>query len=395
MWGMNLSVGIVGLPNVGKSTLFNALVRRAQAFVASYPFATIEPNLGVVPVPDERLDVLAEVVAKARVFSALNVGGKEVPLRVELPPKVPATVEFVDIAGLVAGAHKGEGLGNKFLANIREVDLIAHVVRDFEGSGVVTTGSEPAGDYETVTAELILKDLESLQNQKSNVPPKGRAGNARLKIVLDKLEAGFNEGRRARDFLDVEEAVEVADLFLLTMKPEMVVVNVGENELENSAYDDKKVGYAQLFGVKPEDIVVVSAKIESEIATLSDDEAKMFMDDLGVAESGLNRLIKTAYARLGLISFLTAPSSAKASEGQGGVYEVRAWTIRKGTTAVTASGVIHTDFMDKFIKAEIVPFADFVEVGGWKKCRELGKVRLEGRDYIMQDGDVVDFKIGG
>lgn len=381
---MSLKVGIVGLANVGKSTLFNALLKRAQAMVANYPFATIEPNVGIVPVPDERLDALAEVIAKSRVFSAEGAGRKEIPMRVELPPKVQASVEFVDIAGLVAGASKGEGLGNKFLANIREVDLIAHVVRDFSDGNIVRTGADPKSDYYTVTAELIFKDMESLEKQKIGISKDRSKEGAAKMAVIAKLEEGFNSGKRAYEILNAEEAEMLRDLFLLTMKPEIVVVNVAESELGQEIMSKKQEIISQMLGIRAENIVIVSAKIESEIATLSDDDAALFMADLGVSESGLSRLIKTAYTRLGLISFLTA-----------GEIEVRAWTIKAGSNAVEASGAIHTDFMNKFIKAEVVSFADFVEFGGWKKCRELGKVRLEGRDYIMQDGDIVDFKIGG
>ncbi len=332
---------------------------------ANYPFATIEPNVGVVPVPDGRLDSLADVVEKNDKVR---------------PPVVPATVEFVDIAGIVAGAHKGEGLGNKFLSHIREVDLIAHMVRDFEDGDVVRTGEGLESDYETITSELILKDLETIQAQKFKSPNAQRQ-NPKLAAVLEKLEVGFNEAKRAIEILSDEELEEVKELFLLTNKAQIVVVNVGEGELKVEGEKVKSV--AERLKLDPEDIVVVSAKIESELAVLDDDDAKMFMDDLGVKESGLERAIKVAYGKLGLISFLTA-----------GVKEVRAWTLPAGWPAVRASGVIHTDFENKFIKAEVVAFEDFVANGGWRECRELGKVRLEGRDYVMRDGDVVDFKIG-
>lgn len=363
---MNLSVGIVGLPNVGKSTLFNALLKRQQALAANYPFATIEPNVGVVPVPDSRLEGLAKVIEQSEGT---------------LPPLVPATVEFLDIAGIVEGAHKGEGLGNKFLSHIREVELIAHVVRDFADSDVVLTGKSFEEDYQTIISELIFKDLETVEKAQQAFKKDRTPTGQEKSRVLDKLTLGFNEGKRAAEVLREDELELIEDLFLLSSKPQIVVVNVDESRISEA--ESIAVSSAEKLGIKRDDLVVVSAKIESEIASLSDDDATMFMEDLGISESGLERLIKTAYHRLGLISFLTA-----------GEKEVRAWTINKGNTAVEASGVIHTDFMQKFIKAEIVAFDDFVAVGGWKKARELGKVRLEGRDYIMQDGDVVEFKIG-
>jgi len=322
---MNLSVGIVGLPNVGKSTLFNALLKKQQALAANYPFATIEPNVGIVPVPDYRLKRLAQIVAES------DSRGLE-------PPIVPATVEFVDIAGLVKGASEGAGLGNKFLSHIREVKIIAHVVRAFEdpsaASGqvpIIREGSvDPKSDYETVRTELGLADLET-------------------------------KGEK------------------LTEKPELVVLNVSENDY--TAENIKK--FVGSYIDISDNIVVISAKIESELAGLSEEEQKEYLKDLGLEHSGLERLIQKAYQELGLISFLTA-----------GEKEVRAWTIKQGSNAVEAAGEIHTDFMKKFIKAEVISYEDFVAAGGWKKARELGKARLEGRDYIMQNGDVVEFKIG-
>lgn len=394
---MSLSVGIVGLANVGKSTLFNALLKRQQAMAANYPFATIEPNVGIVPVPDERLHRLALVVAgqemgheqkePGRVVMSAGVeqgGVRMVEFEEEdlkLPPEVSATVEFHDIAGLVAGAHKGEGLGNKFLAHIREVDLMAHVVRDFEDGNVVRVGSEMLSDYQTTKTELILKDLESVE-RKLEAKSEMRV-NPKLRSVIEKLMEGFNEGRAAREILSGEDWEVTDELFLLTAKPEIVVVNVAEGHLAEASKDSTRVGYAQKLGVAFEDVVVVSAKIESEIATLADEDAELFMRDLGVGESGLTRLIGSAYGRLGLISFLTA-----------GEKEVRAWTIRSGMSAVEAAGVIHTDFMKAFIKAEVIGYGDYVEFGGRKRCRELGKARLEGREYVVADGDVIEFKIG-
>ncbi len=316
---MNLSVGIVGLPNVGKSTLFNALLKRQQALVANYPFATIEPNVGVVPVPDERLNKLAEIVLQT---TKIN------------PPIKPATVNFVDIAGLVKGASEGAGLGNKFLSHIREVSVIAHVVRVFEDSDIVKEGSvSPADDYKVVRTELELADLE-------------KGGE-------------------------------------ISKKKEIIVLNVAENEYNPDSIKNITQKYSDLLSIEPQRITVISAKIEAELAGLSEEEQKEYLKDLGLISSGLERLIQKAYEELGLISFLTA-----------GEKEVRAWTISKGQNALEAAGEIHTDFMKKFIKAEVVNYEDFIANNGWKGSREAGKARLEGKDYIVQDGDVVDFKIG-
>ncbi|OGM29643.1 hypothetical protein A2630_04945 [Candidatus Woesebacteria bacterium RIFCSPHIGHO2_01_FULL_44_10] len=309
---MSLSVGIVGLANVGKSTLFNALVKRQQAYVANFPFATIEPNVGVVPVPDERLEKLAEIYRA---------------------PIVPATVTFVDIAGLIAGAHKGEGLGNKFLAHIREVDVICHVVRAFRDPDIIKQGVvDQKSDFETVKTELGLADLEH-----PNAPP-------------------------------------------LAQKPILVALNVDEEDLKKTELETE---YGELLGVDPDQVVVICAKTESELASLSEADQKEYLADLGVSQSGLEKLIQKAYKTLNLISFLTA-----------GEKEVRAWTLKRGETALTAAGVIHTDFMQHFIKADVCDYADFVALGGWKMARDKGKVRSEGRDYVVRDGDVIEFKVG-
>lgn len=364
---MNLGIGIVGLPNVGKSTLFNALLKKQQALVANYPFATIEPNVGVVAVPDERLAKLAEITRDEEKMS-------------DLPPLKPATVNFVDIAGLVKGASEGAGLGNKFLAHIREVSVIAHVVRAFEDGNIVREGSVGVKeDYETIQTELILADIQTVSKTLEN-----RKLEPLKKSAAEKLLENLNKSIRAFDVeLSSEEREDVSDLSLLTFKPEVVVLNVSEND-----YQGDKIGgfidkYSEIIGLSSQQFVVISAKIEAELAGLSDSEQVEYLADLGLKASGLERLIQKAYEELGLISFLTA-----------GEKEVRAWTIKKGSNAVEASGEIHTDFMKKFIKAEVVSFEDFVEFGGWRGAREHGKAGLEGRDYIASDGDIIEFKIG-
>ena len=344
---MSMRCGIVGLPNVGKSTLFNALLKRQQALVANYPFATIEPNVGVVDVPDERLDVLTKMSNSQK--------------------QVPATVEFVDIAGLVAGAATGAGLGNKFLTHIREVDVILQVLRDFADSEIVKEGSvDPKSDYEVIETELILNDLETVENIKN--PKNIKLENEKKRGVVEKLFLGLNENKPARDLLEGEEFDLVKDLCLLTAKPEIRVFNVGETDPRLKQMGDQ---------------LVISAKIESEIASLSEEDAKIFMEEMGLPESGLSRLIKVAYKTLGLISFLTT-----------GEMESRAWTIKQGTKAPQAAGVIHTDFEKKFIKAKVCDFGEFVSCEGWKVAAEKGKVRMEGKEYEMKDGDVVEFMIG-
>lgn len=365
---MNLSVGIVGLPNVGKSTLFNALLKKQQALSANYPFATIEPNIGVVPVPDERLIKLAD---KTKVENGM----------VDFPPIKNALVEFVDIAGLVKGASEGAGLGNKFLHNIREVKVIAHVVRAFEDKDVIREGSvDEKEDYATISMELILADLETL----SKVNEKTQRTNPELLSAVAKLKKHLDSMMPARTALLSEKELEASiELQLLTFKPEIIVLNVSENDYKPEKIEEITLRYTGQTGLPREDIVVVSAKIESELAELSDEDAKEYLKEFGVEKSGLERLIQKAYEKLGLISFLTA-----------GVKEVKAWTIKVGSNAVEASGAIHTDFMKKFIKAEVVSFDDFVELGGWKGARNKGKARLEGKDYMVQDGDVIEFKIG-
>ena len=347
---MNLSVGIVGLPNAGKSTLFNALLGRSVANTAPYPFCTIDPNIGVVPVPDQRLSVLAKIVKTDKI--------------------VAAVVKFVDIAGLVKGASTGEGLGNQFLSHIRETDAICFVVRDFSDDQVVQTGKNPKDDFDTVKAELILKDLETIekiQNEKLQI---------KTKNLIPKLINGFNNGMLASQIeLDKEEREIVKLWTLLTDKPYFIVLNVNETDLVD--IEEKIKQY------KDWTVIPICAKLEEQLAGLSGDEQKEYLKSVGLEKSGLERLIKTAYDHLGLISFLTA-----------GELEARAWTIYKGTMAPEAAGAIHTDFAKKFIKAKIVSYDDFVKFGGWIKAKDSGKVRLEGRDYIMSEADVVEFEIG-
>lgn len=341
---MNLKVGIVGLPNAGKSTLFNALLKKQVAEMANYPFTTIEPNVGVVPVPDARLQKLAEITREEEKMD-------------KLPPIVPAVVEFVDIAGLVKGASVGEGLGNKFLSHIREVDLIVNVIRYFNDPSVVHVAGEvdPERDRRIIETELILADLQTLENQKIKSE------------TVQKFTDALNHGTPARDIgITEEQRHEVYDLHLLTMKPVLYVANVSEQEVSKSTAS-----------------FAISAKIESELASLSDEEQKEYLKELGLSTSGLDRLIQKAYGMLGLISFLTC-----------GVIEARAWTIERGMKAPQSAGVIHTDFEKKFIKADVIAFSDFIDVGGWKNAREAGKVRSEGKDYRLQDGEVVEFKIG-
>lgn len=353
---MELRVGIVGLPNAGKSTLFNALLKKQAALAANYPFATIEPNVGIVPVPDERLNKLADIVEKEE--------GKR-------PPLTPATVEFVDIAGLVAGASTGEGLGNKFLSHIREVDLICHVTRYFEDADVIHVAGDvnPDRDKGIIETELVLADLQTLSKQTETRGTKDKRLIRKWELI-NSLKIAMNDGRAAREIItDDEDREIVRDLNLLTMKSAIYVRNIGENQ---SIPQDVK-----------ESEVVISAKIESELSLLSEDEQKEYLKSLGWDQSGLDRLIQTAYTKLGLISFLTC-----------GVIEAKAWTIRKGTKAPQAAGTIHTDFEKRFIKADIVAYTDFVSLGGWGGAKTAGKARMEGKEYEMQDGDVVEFKIG-
>ena len=363
---MSLSVGIVGLPNVGKSTLFNALLRHQQALAANYPFATIEPNTGIVPVPDERLEQLAAVVEKEE---KLEPGA--VPLKA-------ATIEFVDIAGLVKGAAEGEGLGNQFLANIRECDLICHVLRTFKDPDVVVTGKlNPVEDLATVRSELILKDLETVEKQEKEI---FKSSSSATKGAYEKALKFLNKGKMMSwvEWNDKEWSW-LKTLNLLTAKPEIFVLNASEDQLGKTDV----VALAKEIGAKVEDVVVISAKVESELAVLSVQDQKDYLKDLGLESSGIERMAQAAYRKLNLISFLTA-----------GVKEIRAWTVKKGTAAVEAAGVIHSDFEANFIKAKVIFWEEFVSLGGWKRAAQAGKVRQEGRKYQVSDGDVIEFMVG-
>lgn len=374
---MALSVGIVGLPNVGKSTLFNALLQKQQALAANYPFATVEPNVGIVPVPDPRLEKLAEVIATKRIGGDPSTT-PTAPLRTNYPPIKTAEIRFVDIAGLVKGASKGEGLGNQFLANIREVDLICHVLRAFEDPDVVITGQlDPYQDLQTIRIELGLKDLETIEKQDKRIKKEGnKIGETARQKAMQVLETGkmLNQGDWTED-----EYQWLKELSPLTLKPEIFVVNLSEKQLSEGFNQD----FHSRIHTDPENVVHISAKIEAELGDLPQDEKQLYLDELGLDTSGIERMAQVAYQRLNLISFLTA-----------GEKEVRAWTVKQGTPAQQAAGVIHQDFIKHFIKAKVCSFEDFVSLGGWKGVTEAGKIRQEGRDYPIKDGDVVEFMIG-
>ena len=363
-----MKLGIVGLPNVGKSTLFNSLTK-AGAESANYPFCTIDPNVGVVTVPDERLNVLGEMYHTKKI--------------------IPAAIEFVDIAGLVKGASKGEGLGNQFLANIREVDAIVHVVRCFENSNIVhVDGSiNPLRDIETINLELIFSDLEILERRISKVSKVARNDKSAAKelALLNKIKAHLEDGKLAKIFEEADDEEEQAWLEsynLLTYKPVIYAANVSEDDLADDAANNEGVQAVREYAKgEQSEVFVVCAEIEAEISELDDDEKKMFLEDLGLKESGLEKLIKASYKLLGLISYLTA-----------GEPEVRAWTITEGTKAPQAAGKIHSDFERGFIRAEVVSYDDLIACGSHTAAKEKGLIRLEGKDYVVKDGDIMLFR---
>lgn len=365
---MSLQIGIVGLPNVGKSTLFNALIRGAKAEAANYPFCTIEPNVGIVEVPDERLKPLSDISKSKKI--------------------VPAAIEFVDIAGLVRGANKGEGLGNQFLAHIRECDAVAMVVRFFEDQNVVHVEGkiDPMSDIETIETELQLADFATVEKRLASVEKelKGAAGKEAktLQQTLQKIKPALEAGKNARDIeLTDEENIALKGLSLLTMKPVLYVANVSEKQLTGDNFQLSETLKANSRQLTADSFIPISARVEEELNSLADEDKAEYLETLGIEESGLNKLIKEAYKTLGLITYFTS-----------GEPETRAWTIKNGFTAPQAAGVIHTDFERGFIAADVIPWDKLVEAGGWPAARSKGLVRTEGKTYIFRDGDTTLFK---